>query len=54
MLKEIFIQALHKNELFKLMGTIESKDMSEALVHSISKRLDIVLASPEKEIVKEG
>ena len=54
LLDEIFSLTVRKNEIIKLIMYQEPLQNSEAFINTLSKKLDIMLASPENEIVKQG
>lgn len=43
-----------KNETMKLVMISEIPLISEGIIRALSRKLDIDLASPEKEIVRQG
>jgi hypothetical protein len=54
LLDEIFSLTVRKNEIIKLIIYQEPQSTSEEFIQALSKKLDIMLASPENEIVKQG
>jgi hypothetical protein len=54
LLDEIFSLTVRKNEIIKLIIYQEPQPTSEEFIQALSKKLDIMLASPENEIVKQG
>lgn len=54
LLDEIFSLTVRKNEIIKLIIYQMPQPTSEEFIQALSKKLDIMLASPENEIVKQG